>query len=370
VRLIFDGRTIAQKYTGLGRYTESMLRTLVETRSNTGYEIVVILYADRQAGIDQHQKDLEIMLRNRGCHVYTLTIPPISLEQHWCVSSWVNKKGADLYFYPHFDLPLGVHIPSIFVVHDLIPLLVDNYIQRLVYVKKMYFRMMIHSGVKRAEKCFAVSRTTKKDILNLVGNRYADKIDYAYEGPVKCGGYKSIGARKGMDNKIKYLLYVGDRRPHKNVKRIIDLFCELRDKHKYEGNLMLVGSPQNFGFDVERYTMNRTDIVILGYMSDEELMELYSGTDALLLLSEYEGFGLPAVEAGCHGRKVIISDGGALPEIAPPWAFVISRRSAIKDISENVAEYLRSIPAIEVDVYKKVYTWESACRRVFPEAYV
>lgn len=368
MRLIFDARPIAERYTGLGRYTGSLLRALLQTCPNPSLRVDVLLGTGVDWSGNPHFDALAPHVSTGRCAIRYVDAPPVTLRQQWVVPAWVNRQCADLYFYPHFDLPLGVRIPAVFVVHDLIPLFVDGYVQRFERAKRMYFRQMIRIGVRRATTCFAVSQTTRRDILDLVGPAFADRVEVAYEGPVlerpDAAGEDDAGS--GIDR--PFLLYVGDRRPHKNLERLVDVFATLRDRHGYPGVLVLAGSTRSFGFDLEARVAGRDDVRILGNVSDARLSALYRETDALMLLSEYEGFGLPVVEAARFGRRVVVSDGGALPEVAPAHALVLPRHAGTDEAAARVAAYLCAEPSRDAGTDAR-FTWEAAARAIFSHAY-
>lgn len=364
MKLIYDARPIALQYTGLGRYTASLLFALLDSPRRADLTIDVLI--DR--GCDpngMHSRALQPYLERGACRLHAVDAPPISFRQHVSVPRWVNRQGADRYFYPHFDMPLGIKIPSAFVVHDLIPLLVDGYVQSLGFAKKLYFRQMLRHHVAGAQTCYAVSATTRRDILEQVGERWADKVRVAYEGPVLTDASGDI---EPPPLNPPYLLYVGDRRPHKHLRRIVDIFKLLRDRHGYQGQLALAGSRRNFDFDLDAYIADRADIRVLGNVSDAELLALYAHTDALMFLSAYEGFGLPVVEAARFHRKIVVSDGGSLPEITPPGACQIPCSLATDAAAEQIAAYLADRTQPELSDYNRRYTWRRAVEAIFPEA--
>lgn len=363
MKLIYDARPIALEFTGLGRYTASLLRALLDSPRRAGLEIDVLIDRDCDRN-NMHYRALQADLERGACRLQVVDAPPISFRQHVAVARWVNRQGADRYFYPHFDMPLGIKIPTAFVVHDLIPLLVDGYVQSLGFAKKLYFQQMLRHHVAGAQACYAVSATTRRDILDLVGERWADKVQVACEGPVLADAGGAIGS---PPLNPPYLLYVGDRRPHKNLRRIVDIFKLLRDRHGYRGQLALAGSRRNFDFDLDAYIADRADISVLGNVSDAELLALYAHTDALLFLSAYEGFGLPVVEAARFHRKIVLSDGGSLPEIAPPGACQIPRSLATDAAAEQIAAYLADPTQPELSDYNRRYTWRRAVDAIFPE---
>lgn len=369
MKLVFDARHIGQPFTGLGRYTASLLCALLDSADAPGLSVEVLLHQGPDWADNLHYRGLHQRVHEGHCRVQWVDVPPFSLRQHWAMAKWVNHGSGDVFFYPHFDPPIGVSLPTVFVVHDLIPLLVPGYVQRLAPAKRWYFRQMIRLAVRRAQRCIAVSETTRADVLRLVGPGLASKVSVAYEGPVlgRAGALPDPPA--GLPVTGPYLLYVGDRRPHKNLQRVIDLHAALRRTHGYAGRLLLVGSRQNYGFDVDAYLAGRDDVQVLGNVSDADLLALYAHCDALVFLSAYEGFGLPVVEAAQFDRRMILSDGGALPEIAPPNALILPRDLPVEAAAQCAADYLSNACPIDNAGFNARFSWESAARAIFPFAY-
>lgn len=369
MRLVFDARHMAMQYTGLGRYTGSLLLALLDGCTPGRLQIDVLVHADADDSAGRYLNAVSQLAADGRCTIQAIDAAPFGARHHVAVAHWVNRRGADRYFYPHFDLPLGLRVPSTFVVHDLIPLLVPGYVRRQVWLKQRYFSWMVRSGVRRASNCIAVSETTRRDVLALVGARYAAKVSVAVEGPTLGGNVAEARLAPSMAVHQPFLLYVGDRRPHKNLQRTLELFVALRDVHGYPGKLLLAGSTMNHGFDVEGFVAGRSDVVVLGNVSDDDLMGLYATTDALVFLSAYEGFGLPIVEAARFHRRMVVSDGGALAEIAPPHACVLPRDLPVSEAASRVAAYLARSAVVDCSDFNARFSWNRAARQIFPEAF-
>lgn len=366
-RLIFDARTIAHEFTGLGRYTACLLFALLEQADSSRCEIEVLLDNSIKNKKNTFLNRINRYVEEGYCRIHFLNAPAVSLRQQWVVPRFVNKLHGDQYFYPHFDLPLAVRIPSTFVVHDLFPLVVDNYVQRMAWAKKMYFGKMLRLSAKLAHRCVAVSETTKRDLLRFLGVNFNSKVEVAPEGPTLSASALDFSKlEKFCENNQRFLLYVGDRRPHKNLKRVIDLYKTMRTSYGYEGALILVGSTKNFNFDVDEYISNEPYIYCMGNMSDTELATMYSHADALVFLSHYEGFGLPVLEASKFGCKLLLSDGGSLPEVAPPSACILPNSMPLGDAASRAMNHLSKSKLPISDIYWSKYSWSNAAKIIFP----
>ena len=362
MHVIFDGRVMAEQYSGLGRYTGELLFALLDDNVEHKIRYSVIIWEDPNADQENsYYSKLKKYQQQGMCRVISVPCKPISISQHFKLNKYIKPLKGDLYFYPHFDLPLGVRLLCISVIHDLSPIKIKEYISKNRWIKLLYFKFMLRLSVRKAKYIFAVSETSRQDLLKEVGKRFSDKVGVSLEGPM----LKDSKNSKKIDLKLpkKFLLYVGVRRPHKNVKRMLDLFIALKEHLHYSGDLVIVGSTKNYDFDVEAYIKNRTDVHILGQLDDEKLSQLYKRMDSLLFLSKYEGFGLPVVEAGSFNKKMILSDGGALVEVAPPWAFILPNDPDFNQYLSKIGDYLKSDIVCNSD-YIKQYTWKSVADRI------
>lgn len=364
MHVIYDGRVMAYQYTGLGRFAGDLLFALLDMSHEDGLKYTVIIWENpASAKENSYYLKLRQYEKNDICRVLSVPCRPVSLSQHFCLARFINRLDGDVYFYPHFDLPFGIRIPSVIMIHDLFPLKVPGYITRNPRLKIAYFNLMLRVVARKAKFVFALSETSRKDYLAVVGQRFSGKVGVSLAGPIVRNLPINPDFSPSFTVPDKFLLYVGDRRPHKNIKRIIDLFILLKDKASYSGKLLLVGSTKNHDFDVERYIGSRNDIQIAGQVDDATLALLYQRMDALVFLSKYEGLGLPVVEAGLFNKKMIVSDGGALPEFAPPWAFMLPNDADLNSFAFQIKDYLENPVRLD-ESYANRFTWHSSAQRV------
>jgi glycosyltransferase involved in cell wall biosynthesis len=134
--------------------------------------------------------------------------------------------------------------------------------------------------------------------------------------------------RYGLDDR-PYLLSLSTIEPRKNLPHLIRCFGRLtRDLPRDDDlQLVLVGATgwkaagvfEALAADAQLARR----IVLTGYVPDEDLAALYTGADAFVYPSRYEGFGLPVLEAMQCGTPVVTTTGGSLPEVAGDAALIV-----------------------------------------------
>jgi len=118
-----------------------------------------------------------------------------------------------------------------------------------------------------------------------------------------------------------YFLHVGHLERRKNLDMLLAAYARFMDGKKPGAeipNLWFVGADAGEGHRLEQQAVHlqiADRVRFLGRVNEAQLMEYYAGCQALLFPSLYEGFGIPALEALAMGKRVFVSDRGALPEV-------------------------------------------------------
>jgi glycosyltransferase involved in cell wall biosynthesis len=187
---------------------------------------------------------------------------------------------------------------------------------------------------------------------------------------------ESIGDKKSNDDRYpidiissRYILVVGSLTPHKNIKTILAAFDILIDENCQDVHLIFAG---NKGWDaetdraIETNKMYQKRVHILGSISDFKLDALYHNCYCLIQASFYEGFGLPVVEALQHGKPVISSRGGSLPEVGGDFCIYfnpnqpIELYEALQKILTSDLEYDRLTAYIKNEY--KTFSWNESVK--------
>jgi glycosyltransferase involved in cell wall biosynthesis len=237
------------------------------------------------------------------------------------------------YFEPFFlALPIYNKFKTVVTVHDLTPIVFPEAFPSGIKGKLKW--QMQRFALKRASAVITDSESSKKDIRKYAGIKES-KIHVVYLAAgeqftklkTEKVKLKEISKRFGLPE--KFVLYVGDVTWNKNLPRLIDAIREVKLPLVMVGKSLVSedydkSSPWNADLNrVNELTKGDSNIMRLGFVSGEELVQLYNLATVFVMPSLYEGFGLPILEAMACGCPVITSKEGSLPEVAEDAAFYV-----------------------------------------------
>lgn len=218
--------------------------------------------------------------------------------------------------YRPFSLNRKVPCARILTIHDLIPLIYKDWYQS----QYDYFNEAIRECAAEADIVITVSGYTKQDVMKYYGIP-EEKIKVVYNGLYPASLFKPGMEGKGIPGLEgrRFLLSVSGVGPHKNQVGLAEAFVEYKKHHREDDlKLVLTGPVRRYQVvrDImEKYPEESRDIILTGFVSDEELLWLYQKSLAFIYVSYYEGFGLPVLEAMSVGKAVISSNASSLPEV-------------------------------------------------------
>jgi glycosyltransferase involved in cell wall biosynthesis len=235
------------------------------------------------------------------------------------VPSVLRKYKADVFVSGDGFCSLRTRVPQCLVVHDLAFLHYPSFIPKShLHFYKRYTRKFLD----KAKSLATVSAFSKQDILNRYGMA-ADKVDIVYSAAREL--FVPIDADKKQAIKDKYtegkeyFLYTGAIHPRKNLMNLLKAFSVFKKKQKTNMKLVLAG---RLAWKYESFTKNlqsykyRDDVVMTGYLPEEELANITGAAYGMVYPSLLEGFGVPVLEAMQCDVPVITSSGSSMQEIA------------------------------------------------------
>jgi glycosyltransferase involved in cell wall biosynthesis len=354
--ILFDARHIENEFSGLGRYTAALAYSVINVL-DVDVKLVILIPKDKTNSLTQLIRNKVNMHPNVFCE--DVSIPLYGLKHHLLTGFLDSFKKCELYIYPHFDVPISVRSKLLYIIHDTFVLDVDKYITKNVFIKKLYFWMTHNYHAFRSKSTgICVSQNTEKDIRKHLVKNDSD-IHHVLSGLTRFNEMVD-----DMDLPSEYILYVGDRRPHKNLQKMISSFLLLKQDPSFgDLHFLIVGSNEEYGCNIQEQIDNNPYILSLTNVSDEELNSLYKNADALYFLTQYEGFGLPILEAWSWGIKIITSNVGASVEIAPKGSLLLNPFTSPELIASAMATYLKNNNPIQ-DIDNQLFSWDRTAKEV------
>lgn len=286
---------------------------------------------------------------------------------------------ADVVHYPYFDLfqqtlPFAKKRPTIVTIHDVIPLEFPKHYP--LGIKGNIFLLLQKLSLLNISAIVTDSEASKKSII-----KHLD-VDGKKIFPIHLAAGSSF---KHVDNlKVlletvnkynlpqEYILYTGNVNWNKNLPGLTEAAL------KANTNLVLVGKAfeQKVNLDhpelesyrkfIEKYSLTKR-VFILGYIPEEDLINLMNSARAVLLPSFAEGFGLPILEAQACGTPVITSNLSSMAEISDNSALLVNPYN-IMEISEAIANIVNNDNLRKVYIKKglenvKNFSWEKTAQQ-------
>lgn len=232
----------------------------------------------------------------------------------------LSGRGIDLYHSTQLSLPARRAYRAVITIHDLAPLIWPGDYLRLPYARIGH--MWQYALAKRADAIIAVSEATKRDVvdrLRVPEDRVTvvpEAVDADFDPPPAEVG-RAL-ARDRFDVPDRYLLYVGQFDPRKNVRGLLQAFAHVAERDAalrlvIVGDLGKLASYLRDALDTVRVPRDR--VIVTGFVDDATLAALYAGAECLLHAAFLEGFGLTALESLAAGTPVVGYAGGAVAEV-------------------------------------------------------
>ena len=276
-------------------------------------------------------------------------------------------------FFEVYYLTMPQNIKTIVTLHDLIPMLFPKWCFDNELAKKWYISRL--EKIKKCSKIITISNSAKEDIIKIL-RVPEDQVVVVYGG--LDSRFKVI-SKENIEKVLKkykiqgrYLLSVGAPSRHKNMPRVFSAFKDYI-LQSGDSSLKLVVVCKLLPFEEEVWNKEKLklgikdNVVFTNFVSDQEMPAIYSGAEALLFPSLYEGFGLPILEAMACGIPVITSNVSSMPEVAGAAAVYVNPESteeitkAIREVIEN--KKLRGVLVKKGMEQAKKFTWEEAARK-------
>jgi len=296
--------------------------------------------------------------------------PIYSLSEQWEIARLA--RHAQLLHSPHYNAPLLYRGKLVVTIHDLIHLTDPTF--RRTLAARFYARPMFNLVARRADRIIANSEFTKQQIVERLAVS-PSKVTVAYLGVserFRPHDHHEAFFRVSplLDVTRPYILFVGNLKPHKNVKTLIRAFAQICAHGDFDFQLAILGDDRKWkpGLVLESTRLGLAERVrFVPHVPYQDLPWVYAAAEILVMPSSIEGFGLPVLEAMASGTPVVCSRAGSLPEVAGDAAEYCEPASA-DDLAIAIERVLRSSQLQATLRSKglervKCFCWEEFARR-------
>ncbi|MFW6128686.1 MAG: glycosyltransferase family 4 protein [Candidatus Aminicenantaceae bacterium] len=291
------------------------------------------------------EKNIPIDFRG---NIERVTIKPsvTFIWDQWKLPRHMRAHEIDLFYSPYYKIPVATKILVVNQILDLMFLVFPYYRKKLGVWKRFYYSVFGKKYARKAVSIITDSQHAKQDIIR-IWNIDPEKIKVFPLGvasryqPVR-DTYMINKTRNAYNLPERFILYLGNFKPHKNVESLIHAFYEICNRFP-DYKLVLAGPMDSFGRKMKSLVLEKgiqEKVVFTGTVKEEDHPEaLYSLAELFVFPTLYEGFGLPPLEAMACGTPVIASNRTAVPEVVGEAGILVNPED-IEELSNAIADLL------------------------------
>lgn len=331
MKIAFDLRRIENA--GVGRYMRCIVSSVLEIAPHNEY--VFIMAPGTEQFFPPHSQVTVVTTRAKY----------YSFAEQYVLPRILKQYKVDILHAMHFVVPVFKVCPTIVTIHDTIHLVYPQDIDSRL--GRIYSRWMLKIAARVSDKIVTVSEFSKSDICRYLGV-HPDRVCVTQLGAEKqferIEDHKRLQAvrdRYGISD--RYILYTGIYKQRKNHDALLKAISQLKEDG-IKIQLVIAGNLKEGKIILQEMarTLNlESQLVLTGFVAEEDLPALYSAACAYVCPSLYEGFGLTLLEAMSCGIPVIAHKGTSLPEVCGEAAVYVDASipselaSAIRTVVKN-----------------------------------
>ncbi|HJU66304.1 MAG TPA: glycosyltransferase family 1 protein [Gemmatimonadaceae bacterium] len=340
---------------GIGTYLQNMVPRVIAARPAFGFVLV-----GSPPVIERHGLAQSPNVTVRSCEA-----PIYSVAEQWRIPAALPDY-IDVYWTPHYPIPVLRRGPIVVSVHDMLHLAMPELVSGLE--KRLYARWMFGHVRRRATAILFSSQFTASEFVRLAGMPRGSP--HTIHLGISESWFRVRTVTRSRER--PYLLYVGNVKPHKNVRALLLAFDAIRDEVPHD--LVIVGQREGFitgDREVNEMAAAHPERVHFTGVVEGAVLEQYVASAAALVLpSLYEGFGLPPLEAMACGCPTIVSRAGSLPEVCGDAALYIDPHDPA-DLARAIRALVQQ-PELATDLRERGrrqaarFTWDRCAAQTLP----
>lgn len=393
MRIVIDlqGAQTESRFRGIGRYSLSLTKEIVKQAAS--HDAWLILNDNFPQTIEPITKDFSGLLpQNRILAFKTPAPVSNSPDNFWRArtaellrETFIANLHPDLvYITSLFEgwnddaiTSVGLAEPSgktAITFYDLIPFLNQDAYLADPATKDFYFRKV--GFLKQANLLLSISEHARQECINAlkitpekIVNISTATNDIFRKIGIGDSEKKTLLNQYGITR--PFVMYTGGFDARKNLPRLLEAFSIIPSQIRNRYQLLIAGkAPNELKLWLEAHAAKfsiKNQIVVAGYIPDEDLVRLYNSCELFVFPSLHEGFGLPALEAMSCGAPVIASNTTSIPEVVGNQDALFDPVSA-SSIAEKMVQaltsedFLRSLSDYGLKQAKK-FSWQESARR-------
>lgn len=319
MKISIDARGInLYKGSGIGTYTENLLRELLNIDTKNNYSIFWT-----GENYENYKRDNSKIIFTSKKHG--------GFYENYYYPSYIKENNIDIHHLPQNGIGFNEFYtsPVVITIHDLIPYVLPETVGR-GYLEKFLKDMPLI--VHDSKAILTVSEYSKKDIIKFFPFVNEEKI---FVTPLAANkSYKPLNKNNCIEyirNKYNidspFILYIGGFSTRKNVRELIIAFNKIQKSLKKDYKLVLCGPVKDEGIKLKelcKELLIDDKVIFTGFIPDDELPLFYNAAKIFIYPSLYEGFGLPPLEAMSCKTPVITSNLTSIPEVTNDCAILIN----------------------------------------------
>jgi glycosyltransferase involved in cell wall biosynthesis/ADP-heptose:LPS heptosyltransferase len=344
MRLVIDmqGAQTGSRYRGIGRYSMSLTKAIARNRGR--HELFLALSGLFPETIDPIRAEFSGLLPAENIRVWNAIGPTRELESNNQWRREVSERIREAFLaslQPDVILisslfeglgddgvgSIGIlkdAIPTAVILYDLIPLLNPDEHFRSSRVHKEWYQRKIR-WLRRSKQLLAISESSRQEALS-TGYFNGDAVINISGGcddsfrvlNLSANERQAVWQQLGISR--PFVMYTGGADERKNLHRLIEAYAQMPASVRHNHQLVLAGKMPNENVQQYLQTAGRcglssNEIVVTGYVEDQDLLKLYNTCTLFVFPSLHEGFGLPPLEAMACGAAVIGANATSLTEV-------------------------------------------------------